>query len=1532
MLDFVVSLSALDPPRASLAHAHVWLDGCTAWNIGGIFGGDQQPTAQESNPSSANSSSSTSHASTLSYLLQSYAVHGVHSVQDTWQELATADDAAEGNRGRASVSNPLSQTSFNRPDKTAAAAVEDKQRTPQRKDETKQATSAKATSDGDTSGWDNDFDFDVDEEQQQEMEHEVEEEKRKQVAEDMEQKENTMASPPTATQHDNSTVSFSRGSALSRPLIRTLFPMDLSHALVNDPEVMRRVHEQLKARQGNDNGSAGFDKAGAKQNKTQKKTKTHKAKEEEDEWGWKDEDEDENNESEGDEAERDEDEEKPDGSSLSPYDSATSLALPPLSASSKACFILSVPLTTDVLQRLARIVVRTRSTCGPVADPSEIDFDEKTHEGWKEVHILTTMGPDIHQQAEDGANTNNTTNNVVSSYATWERKLHDAIMYEQEELKRDIARRQAAFYHSLDEDTHQLGVAQAFPPAEAANTISPSLSVHIRHLPLSFLPLSSTSFLVPQCSPIDFAAPNVYETVLPAPRIPRSSNSLLQLLSKATSSSSSAPASNDAPKRNSKPSNLSTFGAPPASSSAANITPPTSTTSATAPSVASSPPASVTSSTTPAFTASSSSSSRSGFGGLSSLSGAFASITKGLSDHIREAEELAMKQTAAAAEEEEPEQEQEQEQETDTKQHTQQRNQEQQEEDGRRNQDEGGRRSAAEQKPNKPAEPRPASSTAASNAPSTTSPSHSHSRVERLAHSLANSLHSMRFDIASSSFFALSGDVPSVSADGEASMRNLAQLVVRRMEQLRVEEEAHQQTVASRRNSTNKKSKQSSSASSSASTWKSASIVLIDRTLDLMSVAKHHPASILDRLNDFDDDDDDVDDTERDEDESLRMTHDADTPSSDPSHSLLSPKLLHELASMTPPPPNTTPDLSSLPKYSLKQLRKLLHDTPSNQAEMKRDVRACFPSPPSSTSAGALIRALTNLSEQAIVSVASGGSVSASTQAKTILSTVRTQLGQLLHRHHIPLPTPSSSSRTATTTNTLPQLASQIRAMIDALQDDPLLRLREAECIEIAQSILHAFAPSTSMSMMMMMEKSKSHGREQGPSHKSAYERIMSFEQLLLMQYVTHLSQDGDHDSGDQGDGVHKLVSMLVDFVQSNNTNSNNSNNNDDRPLPLLSILRLTLTLVCLIGGSRQVLVDDDRRLVLDMMCQCVEDASIVEQKWLARCVSSHSSSSQPSSTTSLSITPAPAPAINLLSSSQIRTLLSAWLDRVQELSLARINLSAQELIDLCSPLESSPSYSPSFTSTSSSFPPLSLHRSASFHPFLVRLLNRMGDNDSLVDDDFDIVESEIETDAAAAAAAAAAMEAERRRRQPERAGHDSHVSSNPSSSSWSLFGSLREVVSQVAKSTTGGSLSHLRHLGFGSDSGSNRRQRATRPGQHPQYTLVVFVVGGMTHEERIEAMRMMKDMEWKEQEEEEEEEGEDEEEEEGSNDEDEPRKPRRSRSQHSSRSHQRRSSNQSSSHPKRDLLIGSTHIATARDLVQQLLRSAAGQMQWESQ
>lgn len=225
-----------------------------------------------------------------------------------------------------------------------------------------------------------------------------------------------------------------------------------------------------------------------------------------------------------------------------------------------------------------------------------------------------------------------------------------------------------------------------------------------------------------------------------------------------------------------------------------------------------------------------------------------------------------------------------------------------------------------------------------------------------------------------------------------------------------------------------------------------------------------------------------------------------------------------------------------------------------------------------------------------------------------------------------------------------------------------------------------------------------------------------------------------------------------------------------------------------------------------------------------------------------------------------------------------------------------------------------------SFHPFATRLLGRVLDPSCLLDDLDHAPFSRDDGDAAAAETAANEREndggSQRKTRAGSRqpgsgqadpthgvaSGEGGAAAQAPSSSpsSWSFFGSLASVVSSVAAQA------NLSQLGFGG--------AAPRPVGKRTRVLVLFVPGGITHAEARE-LRAMGEM-WSRRA--------------AAEDQEEEAREREEQEEDDGRAGRRTSSPPSFLSTPRTLLVGSTHVATARDLVQQMLRTAAKRVNFE--
>jgi len=278
------------------------------------------------------------------------------------------------------------------------------------------------------------------------------------------------------------------------------------------------------------------------------------------------------------------------------------------------------------------------------------------------------------------------------------------------------------------------------------------------------------------------------------------------------------------------------------------------------------------------------------------------------------------------------------------------------------------------------------------------------------------------------------------------------------------------------------------------------------------------------------------------------------------------------------------------------------------------------------------------------------------------------------------------------------------------------------------------------------------------------------------------------------------------------------------------------------------------------------------------------------------------------LSPERIKKLVAAFFRLLQAASLTRSNLTP-ELADLCSPFgegEGEEEDDDGGAGEHSAGAPR-------FVPFVSRLLARVLDPDALLDD-LDVVpfeEGEEEGEHAGGqaahankvAGAADTFSSSGTHKDSGSAHASSSLSLDPSSaatsatsppsstsSNWgsSFFGSLASVVTSVAASAVSvageaAKGSSLRSLGFGS-----ARRPMVAPGE--ERPVIVFVAGGIGHDEarrvREAGERWTKRVE-----------------------------------QH--RARQRGTKRSNNTTPPPTVLVGSTHVATARELLQQLLRAA---------
>jgi hypothetical protein len=862
-----------------------------------------------------------------------------------------------------------------------------------------------------------------------------------------------------------------------------------------------------------------------------------------------------------------------------------------------------------------------------------------------------------------------------------------------------------------------------------------------------------------------------------------------------------------------------------------------------------------------------------------SVSGALSNLSKGLSEHIREAEMIALQDASSGA---------------------------------------GGHDDHA-------GTARGARGGAAGRTGTTSSSGPSAALSSSLASSLANTLASMR---VAPDFFAVGLGATELARETVSKLKDIKQAAIAA-------------EVAAE-----KKSNTSSSIPAAAGAgWSKASVVLVDRSLDLLSVSRHHSAasSLRDRLHDHDH----VREAVR-RSAAARRARGRQQQQRPLTDEQIRQKLLNELDQLEADGSDGTASIEPLAmderdhlEWRPEHVAAQMFTSPASAAWAHAGGALCcpssaasifarsslFPAAASTRAARELLSALDNLaasSSSDIASAAMGAGIAATAAAKSTFAVLRKHLAALLKAHKLPVPSAGSE-----VSPSLGNLHAGIAEMLRTMDAHPSLQAQERQVYELCFSAL------------------RSAGMHKGDSNDLSsvlYDRIWGFEAQLQSLYIASaLGPGSSYSSSSPGtNGSHspteaasqaalrQLVDEVEGFVRQINEQLDSTRTakkpsaplrggkqkgskqqhqeaesdlddslpkNDPQRFPLLDLLRLLVFLYSLIGG-RHLLGEDDSRRLKALLREQIAKASPAERTWFAQATSPSSS-------------PSPDDAV-LLTAERTEKLVDAFFRHLQAISLARSTLSASDLIDLCAAPDDAAEEDDEAASGNGS----GGRSSARFVPFVSRLLARALDPEALLDDleivPFDEEEEQAAAAAAAEAAAAAAQSGDDSAHSSSNQG-GAHGSSHPlsssshltapsssdgftsapappppssSPSSWgsSFFGSLASVVSSVAASAVGGAVG-LSALGFGA------ARRPVLEGQ--ERDVIVFVLGGVSHEEvrQIAAMGTA----W-------------------------------TKQLQRQRREQARADGKASlaTPPPPTVLLGSTHVATARDLVQQLLQAAA--------
>lgn len=583
--------------------------------------------------------------------------------------------------------------------------------------------------------------------------------------------------------------------------------------------------------------------------------------------------------------------------------------------------------------------------------------------------------------------------------------------------------------------------------------------------------------------------------------------------------------------------------------------------------------------------------------------------------------------------------------------------------------------------------------------------------------------------------------------------------------------------------------------SSASPVWKSASLLLVERSLDLISVAKHHTTvSVRDRLNDHVAEEigdslhtppDDVRSLAEIAQE-LMQSHTGVEDGTQAAMGERAAQAAHPIANET----NTcTEDVRE-------QLFGATSDSATGSPMLAHARSALFPDEPSPASL-ALLDAI------AAIHTDAGASTN-----KAVLVVVLHHLNLMCSACGLPTHSLAASTNAG-------QIAATIRNSLEHIsRAHPHAHMQHREFFSTVSGLLRSFSPAIV-----------------GGATKSLYDRIVAFEQLLMMQFVTDTSSLASASSHERQEertrSLQGLVRMTVDFVRGINDEASGGSHQHraktESRLSLVDVMRITIYLF-----SLRFIPESASRPLQEVVMECIDSASPLDRSWLTRTCGwserDHSRTAQ---------------------------LVDAFFRLLRGASLARSELTASDLVDLTSPLETDDE-----------------GISRELHPFVVRLLNRIQHPTCLLDDiDHRAFEEARQTDDSNTTQNESALP----RDSPS--SESAPPAAAAAHSGWSFFDSLASVVSSVAKSTT----APLRGLGFSS---------VARPDQRA--CIVLFVVGGVTHAEIAAIRRLWRA--WIERE----------------------------------VAEERADGGTGAIAESRRLLIGSTHIANAQELVRQLLAQAA--------
>lgn len=325
--------------------------------------------------------------------------------------------------------------------------------------------------------------------------------------------------------------------------------------------------------------------------------------------------------------------------------------------------------------------------------------------------------------------------------------------------------------------------------------------------------------------------------------------------------------------------------------------------------------------------------------------------------------------------------------------------------------------------------------------------------------------------------------------------------------------------------------------------WSSASLILIDRSLDLLSVAKHHPPSeVRDRITDFD-----------------GVAEDCSPSHSTPPLSVadLTQQLLANWSSDVAAADRSTATITAAPTVPTDVLRaQLFSDAPDSSRHRAVQLhRSCFPS-----SLPSELRVLFD----SIRTVGDGAPL------KAVLTTILSQVRSKAEECGLDVTNVASAGSSAT------QLTASIHTLLDLFTGDGILASQQRPFIRAVRLLLRSFLPTAGAA-----------------SSKSLYDRLIAFEQLLTMQYIASRTSLGggshtDANDEEQSRSIKGMVAMVVEFVD--------GMADEKEQLSLKELIRLCIFLSSLIAGQH-LLTESEVRPLKSMVRSYMDDAS--SHAWL---------------------------------------------------------------------------------------------------------------------------------------------------------------------------------------------------------------------------------------------------------------------------------------------------------------------------------------------